>query len=77
MPTADELREMAASGMTRKQMAELLCVTPSKVDHHLRMHNIKTLGKDRSLQITSGIVPVTRLMPSQKAIRLSSPWRMV
>lgn len=74
MPSGDVLREMAERGMTRKEMAEELCVTPSKVDHHLRVHDIRTTGNKRLPN--PGIGPVKRSVPSQKALRMSSPWRM-
>lgn len=83
---ADELRAMAASGMTRKAMSAATGLNTGPLNHILRTYGIKTCGKRGvvakpkvetvPIHGVSG-QPPAKLMPSPEAVRAASIWRLV
>ena len=84
MPTADTLRTLAATGMTRAAMAVHLDITITVLDRILRAHDIRTNGKrgvpakpiDDSPLIGGFGQKPAKLMPSSRALGLVSIFSM-
>ena len=81
----EQLRAMADACMSRSAMAEQLGIHVNRVNRMLRAHGIKTnapRGGDHSIKTVEtwpvgGLAASSAgLMPSPRAIALSSPFRM-
>lgn len=83
MDLIDQARALAARHFTRNAMAVELGLTCSQVDRLLRVNNITTAGK-RGVKPLDDAPPVhgvsgqkpPKLMPSRKALELSSVWSL-
>ena len=81
-PTAAQLRDLAESGMSRKAMADTFGFTRSYVNHLLIKHGITTSAPSGGKPIPGPLLvngfgeKPTKLMPSDKAVRLASVWSL-
>lgn len=83
MDLIDDLRRMADSGMTRREMREKTGLTTGSLNHILRNNGITTKGvpgvkaqpKDEAGPVHGvGGKPPAKLMPSREALGLVSVW---